>query len=547
MFDLNCYQKEKKLENNVAIELRKMNNGESDLPEPSNTKRIAKNTLMLYSRQVLSMLLGLYTVRVVLNVLGTEDYGIYGVVGGIVTFFSFLSSTMASATQRFFSFALGKNDIAQLKKTFSVNFIIYIMIAVLSFILLETIGLWYVNNKLAVPELRFEAARKLFHYSVLSFLASIITSPFLAIIIAHEDMSIYALLSIFEVTLKLVIVYFLKILNIDKLVLYGALLFIVQIGMALVYLIICLLKYNECQFKKIYWSNDLFKETIGFTGWTLFGAFSGVGRNQAVTILINQFFNPIVSAARVIAVNVNNYVNVFSSNFNTSLYPPIVKEYASDNKNEMFKLIFNGSKITFFLLWIFALPLFLHMDYVLTLWLKNPPENAVLFTRLALIETLINSSALPIMTAARAHGRMKWYELPLGTLQICIFVVDWILFKIGYGAWIVFIIAACGNAIMYIFRLIFIRNLIQFPILHFVYKVLLPLSIVMVISAIPSLFISIIVSNKFFFVLLSVLFSVLCNIIAMLFIGIDKNTRKLFYSIIKRKLLISHENSDGKE
>ena len=373
----------------------------------SDTRRIARNTLMLYFRQILIMAVSLYTVRVVLNVLGAEDYGIYGVVGGIVTFFSFLSATMASATQRFFSFSLGKNDVEKLKQSFCVNLAIYALIAVLATVLLETVGAWFVNNKLAVPKYRFYAAARLFQFSILSFLASIVTSPFMAIVIAHEDMQLYALISIEEVLLKLGVVYLLQIITADKLVLYGALLFAVQVLVSLSYLCICTRKYEECQFKKIYWNKTLFKETVDYTTWSLFGAFTSVGRNQAVTILLNQFFNPIVIAARTIAVTVSNQVNVFSSNFNTSLYPPIVKEYAAGRKEEMFSLIFNGSKMTFFLMWVFALPLWLHMDYVLTLWLKNPPENAILFTRLALFESLINASALPLMTAARAQGKMK--------------------------------------------------------------------------------------------------------------------------------------------
>ncbi len=371
----------------------------------SDTRRIARNTLMLYFRQILIMLVSMYTVRVVLSVLGAEDYG---VVGGIVTFFSFLSTTMASATQRFFSFALGKNDAERLRQSFCVNLAIYALIAVLAAVLLETVGVWFVRNKLVVPDYRFAAASRLFQFSVLSFLASIVTSPFMAIVIAHEDMQLYALISIAEAVLKLGMVYLLQIIAADKLVLYGILLFAVQILVALSYLCICTKKYAECQFKKLYWSKSLFKETVDYTTWSLFGAFTSVGRNQAVTVLLNQFFNPVVIAARTIAVTVSGQVNVFSANFNTSLYPSIVKEYAAGRSEAMFSLIFNGSKMTFFLMWVFALPLWLHMDYVLTLWLKNPPENAILFTRLALLESLINASALPLMTAARAQWAFIW-------------------------------------------------------------------------------------------------------------------------------------------
>ena len=502
----------------------------------SNTKRIAKNTLLLYFRQILIMAVSLYTVRIVLNVLGAEDYGIYGVVGGIVTFFSFLSATMASATQRFFSFALGKNDIERLKQTFCVNLAIYALIAVLATVLLETVGVWFVNNKLAVPEYRFAAASRLFQFSMIAFLASIMTSPFMAIVIAHEDMQLYALISIVEVLLKLGVVYLLQIIVADKLVLYGALLFAVQVFIALSYLCICRRIYEECQFKKIYWSKILFKETVEYTTWSLFGAFTSVGRNQAVTILLNQFFNPVVIAARTIAVTVSNQVNVFSSNFNTSLYPPIVKEYAAGRKEEMFSLVFNGSKMTFFLMWVFALPLWLHMDYVLILWLKNPPENAILFTRLALFESLINASALPLMTAARAQGKMKGYELPLGSVQLLIFITDWIFLKADFGAWIVFVVAASGNALMYVLRLLFVRKLVKLPARRFALNVLCPLALIALCSALPSYVLSKILSRNFIQVCISVLISVSCSSVAMYFIGMDINTRKKVLSIMQRKI-----------
>lgn len=481
------------------------------------------------------MLVSLYTVRVVLNILGAEDYGIYGVVGGIVTFFSFLSCTMASATQRFFSFALGRNDNERLKQSFCVNLAIYALIAIIALLLLETIGQWFVNNRLSVPKDRFSAAANLFQFAVLSFLASIVTSPFLAIVIAHEDMQIYASVSIIEMLLKLGIVFLLKIIPLDKLVLYGILMFAIQLCMALVYLVICAKKYEECQFKKLHWNSFLFKETIDYTGWSLFGAFTSVGRNQAVTILLNQFFNPIVIASRTIAVTVSNQVNTFSANFNTSLYPPIIKEYAANNREKMFCLIFNGSKITFFLMWVFALPFFLHMDYVLLLWLKNPPENAILFTQLALIDSVINASALPLMTAASARGKMKWYELPLGCVQLLIFITDWILLRAGFESWIVFVVAASGDILKYIMRFVFVKILVGLPARKFVRNVFLPILIIMFFSAFPSYFVSRVVPKSFWFVVLSVLFSVCVTSGAMYIFGMDNETRKMVLNIIKKQ------------
>jgi len=500
-----------------------------------NNKRIAKNTMFLYFRQILILFVSLYTVRVVLDVLGVEDYGIYSVVAGIVSFFSFLSGTMASATQRFFSFALGKNDTEKLKKTFSVNLLIYGGIAIIALLLLETVGLWFVNEHLQVPPNRFEAAKWVYHFSVLMFIATIFSTPFMSIIIAHEDMKIYAYVSIVEVVMKLGVVFLLLYVPFDKLELYGVLTFAVSVIITILYAIICMRKYLECQFRIFYWDKLLLKEIVGFTGWTLFGQLSSVGRNQAVTILLNQFFNPVVVAARAIAVNITNNITVFANNFNTGLYPPIIKYYASGQKEEMFKLIFNGSKITFFLMWVFALPLLLEMDIVLKLWLKNPPEYTVLFTRLALIEVLIISLSLPLATAARAPGKMKTYELSLGTIQIAIFIASWIILKMGAEAYSVFLIAILANIIMFFARLLIVKQLIEIDVKLFILKVVFPIFIIIILSFVPTYCIFLFLPKGILFSIITVILSVIICSLTMYFVGIDKKMRNKIHEIVINK------------
>jgi len=501
-----------------------------------NNKRIAKNTLMLYIRQILILLVSLFTVRVVLNTLGIEDYGIYNVVGGIVSFFSFLSGTMASATQRFFSFALGQKEFDKLKNIFSVNLLIYGAIAVIALILLETVGLWFVNNQLNLPPERFEAARWIYHFSVFMFIATIFSTPFIAIIIAHENMQVYAYVSIVEVLMKLGVVFFLVYLPWDKLELYGILTFGVSVIITIIYIFICIRKYKECQFRIFYWDKKLLQEIIGFTGWTLFGQLTSVGRNQAVTILLNQTFNPVIVAARAIAINITGQINVFSNNFNTGLYPPIIKSYAVNNKKEMFSLIINGSKITFFLMWIFALPLFIEMDIILNIWLKNPPEYAVLFTRLALVEVLINSLSLPIMTAARAPGRIKMYELSLGCIQLGIFVTSWIVLKMGGAASSVFVVAIVANLVMFIVRLVIVRSLIGLSLKYFLLQVALPVSLLILLSLVPSFLIHYLLPNGFLFACISIFLSVILSSTGMYFLGLDKSLRTKIRSIAKNRL-----------
>lgn len=497
-----------------------------------NNKRIAKNTLMLYVRQILTMLVSLYTVRVVLDVLGVEDYGIYSVVGGIVSFFSFLSGTMASATQRFFAFALGQDDFGKLKRTFTVNWVVYGAIALIALMLLETLGLWFVNDTLQIPSERFGAAKLVFHFSVLTFIVTILRTPFMAIIIAHEDMQIYAYVSILEVTLKLLVVFLLVYLPWDKLEIYGVLVFLVSTITSLTYILISFRRYKECQLRTFYWDKLLFKEIIGFTGWTLFGQLSTVFRSHGITILLNQFFSPVVVAAKAISTNITSQINVFSNNFNVGLYPPIIKYYAADNKEDMFALVFNGSKITFFLMWVFALPLFLEMEAILTIWLKEPPPFSVLFTRLALIEVLINSISLPLTTAARAPGRMKTYELIIGIIQISIFLFAWIGLKFGAQAFSVFIIAIFFNLIMLFVRLFLLKSLIRFDLLGYCTKVLLPISIVIFLSTLISFVLHHLLPDGILFLLISVTVSICVSSGLMYFVGLNKGSRRKISALV---------------
>lgn len=491
-----------------------------------NNKRIAKNTMMLYFRQILILLISLYTVRVVLDVLGIEDYGIYSVVGGVVALLSFLSGTMASATQRFFSFAMGQDDTEKLKKTFSVNLIIYTIIAIVAVVLLETVGLWFVKEQLSIPPERFDSVILLYHFSVLTFIATILITPFMAIIIAHEDMQIYAYVSIVESVLKLGVVFLLMAFPWDKLELYGMLVFAVSVINSVIYISICIKKYSECQFQILYWDKKLMREIIGFTGWTFFGQISTVVRNQGVTILLNQVFNPGIVAARAIATNIVGKINMFSNSFNVGLYPPIIKTYAANDKKEMFSLIFNGSKITFFLMWVFALPFFLEMDIILQLWLKNPPPEAVLFTRLALVEVLINSISLPIGTAARAPGKMKIYEFTLGIFQFSILLFSWIVLKMGGEAYSVFVVAIVINIVMFVVRLFLVRVLIGLPLFLFFKLVVLPVAAIVFISAIPSYLIHISMPKGLIYNFISVSLSVILVSISMYFLGLDKRWRE---------------------
>lgn len=491
---------------------------------------------MLYLRMLLTMGVSLYTVRIVLGELGVEDYGIYNVVGGIVALFSFLTTSMSSATQRFFSFAMGSGDHERLRKTFSVNLVLYGSIALLALLLLESLGFWFVREHLRLPPERAEAAQLLFHLSVATFLVRIFSSPFVAIILAHEEMHFYALTSVGEALARLGAVTLLMVLPGDKLVLYGFFVMLVASANTFVLVGFCLRRYDECQVRKLYWDAPLLWEVAGFTGWTLFGHATSAGRMQGITILLNQFFNPVVVAGRAVATSVATQVNIFSTNFNAGLYPPIIKSYAAGELKEMYSLIFNGAKITFFLMWILALPLFLEMETVLGLWLRNPPPDAVFFTRLAMVEVLIMSVSLPVATAARAPGKMKIYESILGGMQIALFLLAWVVLHAGFPPFSVYVVAISVNLAMFFVRLLIVGRLVGLPLGDFFRDVGVRVLGVAVLSAAPCVLLDFYLPDSLLWVGFSMAFSFSITLLAAYYVGLDTVWRQKARTMIRVRL-----------
>jgi len=497
----------------------------------SATTRIAKNTLMLYFRQILIMLVSLYTVRMILETLGAEDYGIYNVVAGVVTMFSFLSNSMATASQRYFSFELGRGDFEQLKRVFNLGLLIYVMIGVLVLLLAETIGLWFVNNKLLIPLERKSAALWVYQFSIVSFLFTILSSPYMAIIIAHEDMNIYAYVSIVEVLLKLVTVFLLNFFAFDKLTLYGILILVVAIINTTIYRIICMKKYRECQFS-FYWNKDLFKEIAGYSGWNLFGALAGIFKYQIVNILLNQFFNPVVVAARSIASTVNNAAVSFSLNFSTAIRPQIIKNYATGQKEAMLSLLFRGSKSTYLLMYIFVLPLVLEMPVILGLWLKNPPEYTVLFTRLILLGVLIDSLSYPIATAAQATGKIRMYQSVIGGIILLNVPISWIVLQTGASPYSVQIVSIVITFIAFIVRLLILKQLVDFSIRRFIRMVLIPVCVISIVSAVLPITLCYFLIQNILRLCLVISISIISVAVCSYYIGLNKEERIKVKSII---------------
>lgn len=503
--------------------------------EKSNN-RIAKNTLLLYFRQILIMGISLYTVRVVLNALGVTDFGLYNVVAGFVSMFSFLSGAMSSASQRYFAYDIGKEDNEHLKVTFSQTLSIYFCIVFFAIFFAETIGLWFITNKLSIPYERKFAVNCVYQFSVLSLAFTIMTSPYMADIVAHEDMNIYAYVSIVEVFLKLGVAFFVKFINFDKLILYGLLLFIVTIVNTTIYRIICKIKYSECKFR-IMWDREYAKEMFNFTGWSLFGALVGLFKNQLINILLNQFFEPAINATRSIANSVNSSVNSFSQNFSTALKPQIIKLYAKDDIYGSVNLTFRGCKFTYFLMLVFTVPLIFNMETVLYIWLGTIPTNAILFTRLALLDALIESVSYPIMALNQATGKIRVYQLVVGGILLLNFPISWVVLKLGMPAYSVYIVALVVCFFALILRVLIVYRQVKFSMKMFFTKVLGRTLVVTLFSTFLVFFFHKLVTAKIIFGLINIIIDVLIVSLFIIFIGFDKDEKKLVAVFFKKKLL----------
>jgi O-antigen/teichoic acid export membrane protein len=504
----------------------------------SNTKRIAKNTLMLYFRQILIMLVSLYTVRAVLETLGAEDYGIYNVVAGVVTMFGFLSGSMAQASQRYFSFELGRQDYKQLRRVFSSSLIIYIFIAAIVFVLTETLGLWFIKNKLIIPPERKAAALLVYQCSIVSFLFTILVTPYMAVIIAHENMNIYAYMSIIEIVLKLAIVYIIRLLSMDKMILYGILFCIVAFINSAIYKIICTKKYDECRFQ-LCWNPVLFNEIIGYTGWNLFGNIAWLARNQGINILLNIFFGPLVNAARSISSQINTVVSSFGSNFSTSVYPQIIKSYSIKDNKSYWDLTMRSSKFCYFLFLILSMPLLLETDFILALWLKNVPEYTSVFTRLILIDALLVSFTYSFGAANQATGNIKIYQLIIGGFLILNIPVAILFFLLGLGPEVAMIISVVFSFCALIMRIIILKVQINFPVVQYLKGVILVACIITGVSLVIPLGMHLIMQNSFTRFLIVCCTSVICCLMAICFIGLNRNERKYICGIIQQKLQIT--------
>ena len=499
----------------------------------SNNKRLVKNSLMLYLRMFVNMAVSLFTSRLILNALGESDFGIYNVVGGIVVMFTFINGSMTSSTSRYLTVSLAKDPLLKLKKTFNFAVTVHFILAVLIFILAETIGLWFFYNKLVIPEERIHVAFVLYQLSIATTMLSIMSVPYNASIISHEKMGAFAYISISDVFLKLFIVYAVIYLPWDRLLVYALLLFITQIINQFIYIVYCRFKFEECRFS-FSWDKALFREMCGFAGWNMAGNFAFICYTQGLNILINMFFGPSVNAARGIAVRVQGTVSNFSSNFQTAIHPQITKNYATGNLEYMRTLIYAESKFSFFLLLFLSLPIIIEAKTILTWWLVNVPQNTVIFMDIMLLTTFVETSINPLLIAALATGKIKKLQMVICPILLGILPISYLCLKLGMPSYSVFIVNFALLLVSLLVRVYLLRTYIGISLKFYIVNIFGRCVLVGITSSIVPVIVNSLIKNS------EVLnFVVVCivTIISTLFcsftLGLNHNERNFVMNKIK--------------
>lgn len=502
----------------------------------SDNKQIAKNTMFLYFRMFLIMGVSLYTSRVVLATLGVVDYGLYNVVGGIVTMFSFLNGSLGAATSRYITFELGKKNYERFNKIFNVSLLTHIFIGIIIVLLAETIGLWFFYEKMIIPEERLNAAFWVYQISIFSTLISLIQVPYNATIIAHENMKVYAYVGIVEVILKLVVVFLLVISPFDKLIFYASLLFIINIGIILFYRIYCIKRYQESRIK-LCREKILYKDMFKFAGSDLIGNVSVLAQGQGLNLLLNVFFGPVVNAARAVAYQVQGAVTQFGNNFMTAVRPQIIKLYAQGEIKEMFKLVYLSSNFSYYLMLFLILPLSLEADYILSLWLGEYPDHSVSFLILVFILCLIQTLKTPRTIVLHATGKLFLANVVIGTLLCCAFPLAYVFLRMGGEPESVFWAANITMLLSEFISVFIVRKYVEYNIADYLLNVHGRCAIVTGVSLImPYLMFDRYLEPSFVRLILTCCLTTISIAATVWCIGMNKDMRQKTVTFIKSKI-----------
>lgn len=509
------------------------------MSETSSNKTIAKNTIMLYFRMMLTMFISLYTSRVILQTLGVDDYGIYQSVGGIVGFMSFLNGALATGSSRFLTFELGRGNAQKLQQTFSTTLIIHIALAVLIVIVGETFGLWFLYNKLVIPADRFDAAVYCFHLSIFASAITITQVPYNATIMSHEKMDIYAYVSIVEVLLKLLIVYLLYIGNFDKLILYATLYLFLHVGLQLFYRWYCVKHFEEAKFRFVY-EKGVLKEIGKFSGWSLLANAAIALNSQGILVILNMFFSPAVVAARAISLQVNGIINQFVNNFRAAANPQITKRWAQGDYAGSKKLLLDSTKYSFFLIYILSLPVFFTADKLLDIWLDVVPEYAIIFLQLIVVQNIFTVFDTSLYQGLYAKGRIKENALISPLTGFLRFPITYVLFSMGYSPISFSYLCILSYFILgCIIKPVLLVKIVGYKWSDFLDLYPVCLKVLLVSVPIPLLsyvFLYNQIPNHFISVVMQVCISAFSALLAVWWIGLDRITKQKVQAFIAKKI-----------
>lgn len=500
-------------------------------------KRIAKNTLMLAIRMGLMIVVKLYTVKVIMEALGNVDYGIFNTVAAVVLTFSFINDTMSTACQRFLAVGMGKDDYAQVRRTFSLCILVFIVIAFIIAALCETGGLVLLHNKIQLDGRSMDVAHKVFQLAIISFIFTIIRTPYQGMVIMKEKMKVYTYISIIEVLGNLAVAILISHTDKDRLVLYSILMMAVNASVSLAYFGYCNIFYQECRYK-YHWSWTEFKEIFYFTVWNMFGSLAITLKSYGLNVLINIFFGNVIVSARALAYKVYGILIDFSGNITTAVRPQIIKSYTAGDREGMFKLIFQGSKFAFYLFLLVSLPLYLEMPLVLDLWIDDVPEYTVLFTRLCIINGMFDVLVTPLAASMQAYGKIRTYQLVCSLFIMMVIPVSYLFLKLGFPPQTVFIVSIIICALAIILRVLFINHYIGLPVAGYFRKVLFPMASVTLCSAVIPAILEITVTQTLVRFLAVSISAVVMICISAFTIGMTVTERKHTIDYIKKTLKI---------
>lgn len=503
----------------------------------ADNKRIAKNTIFLYVRMFFVLIVSLYTSRVVLNTLGVSDYGVYNVVGGFVSLFGFLNATLSTSMSRFFNYEGGQRGEDGVKDVYTAGFWIHVLLAVVVLILLETFGLWYINNVMVVPADRLHAANILFQYSILSMTLVILQIPYTSAIMSYERMDFYAIVSIIDVVLKLLIVLALPLIPLDKLVSYATLTLIITIINFLLYFIYAKKNFIALKLGKTI-NKKLFRSFLSFSGWNLVGTFAFILKGQGLNMILNVFFGTVINAARGIASQINGAIFGFSSNIVTAFRPQIVDSYSKNNYDRVLKMFFSESKVCYCLLLVLVVPVILEIDFILHIWLGDAvPDYANIFAILGLVDMLICSLNTPLTQVTFATGKIKTYQIVSSCINLLLLPVCYVFLKIGYDATSVFVITIVFSLINQVGCLICMKKVFPYSLRAYIKSVIIPLAIVSILLPVIPLILKTYLTSSFIRLVLICVSDLTLAICLIYFLVLNKSEKSFVIDFIFKKIL----------